>query len=91
VLALPNMLSAFAAVSRSEALFTAPTSACVHAASIFQLRLHAPPLPIPGFQLGLIRRGDALSDPGHLWLEAMVRGPLQGPNVARAPINDAGI
>jgi DNA-binding transcriptional LysR family regulator len=76
-LALPNMLSAFAAVSRSEAIFTAPTSACVHAASIFGLRLHTPPLPIPGFQLGLIRRRDALSDPGHLWLEALLLGPLR--------------
>jgi len=78
-LALPNMLSAFAAVSRSDAIFTAPTSACEHAATIFRLRLHTPPLRIPGFQLGLIRRRDALSDPGHLWLETLVLGPLQRP------------
>jgi DNA-binding transcriptional LysR family regulator len=69
---MPQMLLAFAAASQSEAIITAPLSACLYAASLFPLTLHEPPLAIPGFELTLLRHRDGLTDPAITWLAKLV-------------------
>jgi DNA-binding transcriptional LysR family regulator len=69
---MPQMLLAFAAVSQSEAIITAPLSACLYAASLFPLMLHEPPLAIPSFELTLLRHRDGLVDPAITWLAKFV-------------------
>ena len=69
---MPQMLLAFAAASQSEAIITAPLSACRYAASLFPLTLHEPPLAIPGFELTLLRHRDGLTDPAITWLAKLV-------------------
>jgi DNA-binding transcriptional LysR family regulator len=69
---MPHMLLAFAAASQSEAIITAPFSACLYAASLFPLTLYEPPLPIPGFELTLLRHRDGLADPAITWLATLV-------------------
>lgn len=73
---MPQMLLAFAAVSRSQAIFTAPRSACAYAASIFPLAIHEPPMAMADLDLALLRRRDAMSDPALAWLAALVAAPL---------------
>ena len=69
---MPQMLLAFAAASQSEAIITAPLSACLYAASLFPLTLHEPPLAIPSFELTLLRHRDGLADPAITWLARLV-------------------
>ena len=73
---MPQMLLAFAAVSQSSAILTAPLSACRYAASLFPLVLHKPPIDIPGFELTLLRHRDGLADPAILWLTELVTRAL---------------
>ena len=73
---MPQMLLAFAAVSRSQVIFTAPRSACAYAASIFPLTIHEPPMAMADLDLALLRRRDAISDPALAWLAALVAAPL---------------
>jgi DNA-binding transcriptional LysR family regulator len=69
---MPQMLVAFAAASRSDAIITAPLSACLYAASLFPVTLHEPPMAIPGFELTLLRHRDGLADPAITWLAELV-------------------
>ena len=71
--AMPQMMIAFAAASQSEALLTAPLSACRYAASLFPLAVYDPPMEIPGFTLTLLRHRDALADPAVAWLTGLVK------------------
>ncbi|MBM7044198.1 MULTISPECIES: LysR family transcriptional regulator [Rhizobium] len=73
---MPQMLVAFAAASRSDAIITAPLSACLYAASLFPVTLHDPPMAIPGFQLTLLRHRDGLADPAITWLAKLVTEAL---------------
>jgi DNA-binding transcriptional LysR family regulator len=73
---MPQMLIAFAAVSQSEAIVTAPLSACRYAASLFALKLYEPPFEIPGFTLTLLRHQEGLTDPAISWLAGLARGAL---------------
>lgn len=75
---MPQMLIAFAAASRSEAILTAPLSACRYAASLFPLTLHDPPIEIPGFALTLLRHRNSLADPAVVWLATLVTEALSG-------------
>ena len=76
---MPQMLIAFAAVSRSEAIVTAPLSASRYAASLFPLALHEPPVEIPGFALTLLRHRSGLADPAIAWLAALATQALSAP------------
>jgi DNA-binding transcriptional LysR family regulator len=69
---MPHMLLAFAAASQSEAIITAPLSACLYAASLVPLTLYEPPLAIPGFELTLLRHRGGLADPAITWLANLV-------------------
>jgi DNA-binding transcriptional LysR family regulator len=69
---MPQMLVAFAAASQSNAIITAPLSACLYAASLFPVTLHEPPMAIPGFELTLLRHRDGLADPAITWLAELV-------------------
>ncbi|MFK0162569.1 LysR family transcriptional regulator [Rhizobium sp. NPDC090279] len=69
---MPQMLVGFAAASRSDAIMTAPLSACLYAASLFPIALHEPPIVIPGFPLTLLHHRDALGDPAITWLVKLV-------------------
>jgi DNA-binding transcriptional LysR family regulator len=69
---MPQMLLAFAAASQSDAIITAPLSACLYAASLFPVTLHEPPMAIPGFELTLLRHRDGLADPAITWLAKLV-------------------
>jgi DNA-binding transcriptional LysR family regulator len=69
---MPEMLLAFAAASQSDAIITAPLSACLYAASLFPLALHQPPMAIPGFELTLLRHRDGRADPAINWLAELV-------------------
>ena len=69
---MPQMLLALAAASQSEAIITAPLSACLYAASLFPMALYEPPLAIPGFELTLLRHRDGLTDPAIVWLTKLV-------------------
>lgn len=80
---MPQMLVAFAAASRSDAIITAPLSACLYAASLFPVTLHDPPMAIPGFKLTLLRHRDGLADPAITWLAELVAEAL-----SRNPQND---
>ena len=73
---MPQMLIAFAAVSQSEAIVTAPLSACRYAASLFALSVYDPPFDIPGFALTLLRRRDGLADPAASWLAGLAKKAL---------------
>jgi DNA-binding transcriptional LysR family regulator len=69
---MPQMLVAFAAVSQSDAIITAPLGASLYAASLFPLTLHEPPLAIPGFELTLLRHRDGMTDPAITWFAELV-------------------
>jgi DNA-binding transcriptional LysR family regulator len=73
---MPQMLIALAAVGQSDAIFTAPLSACVYGASLFPIMLHKPPMTIPGFELTLLRHRDGLADPAVTWLTHLIAGAL---------------
>jgi DNA-binding transcriptional LysR family regulator len=73
---MPQMLIAFAAASQSEAIVTAPFSACRYAASLFPLAIYEPPMEIPGFALTLLRHRDGLADPALAWLVGLVTAAL---------------
>jgi DNA-binding transcriptional LysR family regulator len=73
---MPQMLIALAAVSQSDAIFTAPLSACLYGASLFPITLHRPPITIPGFELTLLRHRDGLADPAVTWLTNFITEAL---------------
>lgn len=82
---MPHTLVAFAAASRSDAIVTAPLSACQYAAPLFALAVHAPPIEIPGFDGTLLRHREGLTDPAVTWLADLVTGVLVSPaDVRRA-------
>jgi DNA-binding transcriptional LysR family regulator len=84
VLALmPQLSLALAAASQSDAIVTAPSSACRQAVSLFPLALYAPPLALPSLDIGLLRHRDASHDPASNWLanlivKALAEGPPEG-------------
>jgi DNA-binding transcriptional LysR family regulator len=74
---MPHLTLAFATASRSEAIITAPRSACSFAATVFAVDLHHPPIEIPGFDLTLLRQESDRHDPAITWLEALTRAAFQ--------------
>jgi DNA-binding transcriptional LysR family regulator len=73
---MPQLLLAFASVSQSAAILTAPLRACRYAATLFPIALHRPPLDVPGFELTLLRHRDGLADPAIAWLAELVTAAL---------------
>lgn len=73
---MTQMMVAFAAVSRSDAIFTAPLSAANYAASLYPLVVDQPPIAIPGFDLSLLRHRDGAGDPAISWLGDIVAAAL---------------
>jgi DNA-binding transcriptional LysR family regulator len=69
---MPNFLLALAVASQSDAVFTAPSSACRYAASLFPLAVHEPPIALPSVDLTMLRHRQALSDPAVTWLAEIV-------------------
>jgi DNA-binding transcriptional LysR family regulator len=68
---MPQLMIAFAAACRSEAIITAPVDACRYAASLLPIALHEPPIDIPGLDLTLLRHRDSLADPAVSWLATL--------------------
>ncbi len=81
---LPHLLLAFAAVSRSDAVITAPSRACRYAATLFPVTVHAPPVAIPALDLMLLRHRGSLADPAVDWFERMVEAALDPSHGAEA-------
>lgn len=73
---MPQMLLAFAAASRADAIITAPLSAGLYAASLFPLTLHTPPIEVPGIDLTLLTHRDGQGDPAVGWLADLVVGAI---------------
>jgi len=69
---MPHLLLAFAVASQTEAIMTAPVSACRYAASLFPLSVHEPPIVLPNLQLTMLRHRNGLSDPAITWLVRIV-------------------
>jgi hypothetical protein len=73
---MPQLILAFAAASRSDAIITTPLSAALFAASVFPVALHEPPINIPGFDLSLLVRRDGMADPAIVWLSGVATEAL---------------
>jgi DNA-binding transcriptional LysR family regulator len=73
---MPQLMLAFAAASRSDAIITAPLSASLFAASLFPVSLHEQPIDIPGFDLSLLVRRDSMADPAIVWLSEIATEAL---------------
>jgi DNA-binding transcriptional LysR family regulator len=73
---MPQMLLAFAVVSQTDSILTAPSSACRYARALFPLALHEPPLPLGEIELAILRRRDALADPALNWLAGLIADAL---------------
>jgi DNA-binding transcriptional LysR family regulator len=76
---MPHLTLAFATASRSEAIITAPRSACRFAASLLPIDIHTPPIEIPAFDLTLLRHRDCLGDPAIDWLAALTEQAFRQP------------
>jgi DNA-binding transcriptional LysR family regulator len=77
VLALvPQLSLALALASQSDAVVTAPSSACRQAAALFPLTLHRPPLDLPSLEVGLLRHRDGRSDAALNWFGDQIVGAL---------------
>jgi DNA-binding transcriptional LysR family regulator len=74
---MPNFLLALAVASQSDAIFTAPLSACRYAASLFPLTVHEPPIALPCVELTMLRHRQGLSDPAVTWLAEIVTGAFR--------------
>ena len=74
---MPNFLLALATASQSDAIFTAPLSACRYAASLFPLTVHEPPIALPCVELTMLRHRQGLSDPAVTWLAEIVTGAFR--------------
>jgi hypothetical protein len=66
-----------AVASQSDAIFTAPLSACRYAASLFPLTVHEPPIALPCVELTMLRHRQGLSDPAVTWLAEIVTGAFR--------------
>jgi DNA-binding transcriptional LysR family regulator len=85
VLALmPQLTLALAVASQTDAIVTAPSSACRQAASLLPLALHLPPLALPSLGIGLVRHRDAWIDPAFNWLADRIVKALSN----AAPVGD---
>ncbi len=87
VASVPLFLTAFATVSRSDAVTTVPARLARRYADAFGLCLHEPPFPLERFTIVAVRHNRTASDPGLDWLLAMIRrlwlgGPPDGPRAA---------
>lgn len=77
VLALmPQVSLALAVASQTDAIVTAPSSACRQAAALFPLALYLPPMALPSLDIGLLRHRDARNDPGLNWLADQIVNAL---------------
>jgi len=76
VVVMPQFVSALMAVSRSDAIVTAPARACRRLGELFDLGIHEPPLQLPGFTLGLLTRADFGDDPALAWFGERVADAL---------------
>ena len=73
---MPQFLIALQAVSRSDAIVTAPTRLCRDLGPLFDLVLYEPPLQVRGFNVAYLTRTAALDDPAMVWLGSMIRSAL---------------
>jgi DNA-binding transcriptional LysR family regulator len=69
---LPNMMLAFAAVSQSDMVLTAPRGACLYAQSHFGIAIQNPPIDLCGFEASIMRHQNGLSDPAINWLVGLI-------------------
>lgn len=74
---LPHLMLAFAAVSQSDAVITAPLRACRYAATLFPVTILEPPIAIPALDLVLLRHRNNLADPAIDWFDRMVGAALE--------------
>ncbi len=73
---MPHLMATFAAVSRSDAVITAPMSACRYAESLFAVAIHRPPFDLPALDLMLRWHRDGAADPGLKWFAEVVVSAL---------------
>ncbi|WP_372004886.1 LysR family transcriptional regulator [Tistrella mobilis] len=72
VAAVPHFMGALAVVADSDLVATLPERVARHHAARFGVALHPPPLPLAGYDLGVMRRAASAPDPGLDWLEARI-------------------
>jgi DNA-binding transcriptional LysR family regulator len=73
---MPQLSLALAAASQTDAIITAPSSACRHAASLFPLTLYEPPMALPTLEVGLLRHSSGSTDPALNWLANLITEAL---------------
>jgi DNA-binding transcriptional LysR family regulator len=78
VMSLPQFLAALSAVAGSDAVAAVPTKIATRYAEAFGLRVHAPPIDMPRFEIAVLRHRATLSDLAIDWIEARVTSALVG-------------
>lgn len=68
----PSFLAAPLLAARSDLLLTAPSRVLVPLAAQFGLRLHDPPIAIPGFAMHQVFHPRAAADPAHRWFRELI-------------------
>lgn len=74
---MPQFMIAFAAVAKSDAIVTAPSRVCLELGSSFGLEVFAPPIAVPGFEVGLLRHQTGQEDPALTWLAELIVSTLE--------------
>ena len=72
VAAVPHFMGALAVVADSDLVATLPERVARRHAARFGVALCPPPLPLAGYDLGIMRRAASAPDPGLDWLEARI-------------------
>jgi DNA-binding transcriptional LysR family regulator len=65
---MPQFLAAFATIAASDATATVPAALARSYADIFGLALYPPPIPLPPFELAILRADSEAPDPALDWL-----------------------
>ncbi len=76
VAVMPQFLSALMTAARTDVIVTAPALALCKFGAPFDLAVHEPPLPIPGFTLSTLSRRDMADDPALVWFGERVMAVL---------------
>lgn len=74
---VPQFVSAFMVVATSDAVVTAPSKVALKLARAFGLATHPLPMPVPGFELAILRHRASLSDPAIDWLVGRIEDALR--------------
>jgi DNA-binding transcriptional LysR family regulator len=89
---VPFFLSGLHMVSESDDVLTVSDRAARVLAPVFRLRLLAPPLPLPSYNLNLLWHPRLENEPANRWLrEVFVRAAAESPSADAAPgLTDPG-